>query len=483
MTRLRRAGPDNATPASGVANRRRMKIVITCADGHHYPIERNKGAEAVLLTTAALLRETFPSAGLVTPIQCSERVFRAAGWRVLQSRRFTGRVFSPRTTLAGTYRLLSSLLSRHLPGDPDTLPKRALLDRITREYATADLIVHAGMDLVSDDFGFIAIVEHCQDLLLGVVWRRPVVLWAESIGPFRSRISRALVCFVLGRAAAPLLRETDSLAVVRSLGIPPERVYLTADPAFLLETQGEPQLSATAPWVKGTNEVRIGLCLNLGYLAGGVRSDREVNLLRDLYRWGQYLLPETLFAAAIRAVTRTGFYTAPRRTEAAYVRGMVALVDELLSAIPCIILLIPHVESFGLLVNEHELHVRVREECSRPDRVTVCGADDGAAATKAVIGTCDLFIGGRMHANIAALSQCIPTIGVSYSHKFRGIMRDLGQEEYVTDLFAPDEVSALAKRALRESDSIRRVLAERLPEMKRRARQNAAICKRLLDKD
>jgi hypothetical protein len=51
-------------------------------------------------------------------------------------------------------------------------------------------------------------------------------------------------------------------------------------------------------------------------------------------------------------------------------------------------------------------------------------------------------------------------------------MRDLGQEEYVTDLLEPAEVSALALRVLANSDDIRRTLAERLPGMQRRARES-----------
>ena len=44
---------------------------------------------------------------------------------------------------------------------------------------------------------------------------------------------------------------------------------------------------------------------------------------------------------------------------------------------------------------------------------------------KGIISEFDLFVGARMHSCIAALSQGVPTIAISYSHK-SGIMESLG---------------------------------------------------------
>jgi polysaccharide pyruvyl transferase WcaK-like protein len=62
---------------------------------------------------------------------------------------------------------------------------------------------------------------------------------------------------------------------------------------------------------------------------------------------------------------------------------------------------------------------------------------------KALIGKCDFFLGSRMHACIAALSQCVPSIGLAYSLKFKGVFASIGMEEMVIDLRAHDEKSVL----------------------------------------
>lgn len=53
---------------------------------------------------------------------------------------------------------------------------------------------------------------------------------------------------------------------------------------------------------------------------------------------------------------------------------------------------------------------------------------------KGVIGECDFFMGARMHACIAAISQGIPTLCHAYSDKFTGVMSMVGMEDTVVDM-------------------------------------------------
>jgi polysaccharide pyruvyl transferase WcaK-like protein len=66
-------------------------------------------------------------------------------------------------------------------------------------------------------------------------------------------------------------------------------------------------------------------------------------------------------------------------------------------------------------------------------RVHLVATDYDQSEIKGVIGLCQFFVGSRMHACIAALSQQIPTIGVAYSKKFRGVFDSIGVGEWVID--------------------------------------------------
>ena len=64
---------------------------------------------------------------------------------------------------------------------------------------------------------------------------------------------------------------------------------------------------------------------------------------------------------------------------------------------------------------------------------------------KAVIGTTDFFIGSRMHACIAAISQGIPTMAVAYSRKFKGVFESIGFGEMVIDARNTEQEEAVTK--------------------------------------
>ena len=87
-------------------------------------------------------------------------------------------------------------------------------DRELREYADADVIVDISMDLYSDSFGAVSVLEHTKDLMLSVLSGKPVVIWAQSLGPFRSKLTSWLVKIVLNRVALITVREEISKILI-----------------------------------------------------------------------------------------------------------------------------------------------------------------------------------------------------------------------------------------------------------------------------
>jgi polysaccharide pyruvyl transferase WcaK-like protein len=67
------------------------------------------------------------------------------------------------------------------------------------------------------------------------------------------------------------------------------------------------------------------------------------------------------------------------------------------------------------------------------DRLGLLRGDYDQGEIKHVIGMCDFFIGSRMHACIAATSQCVPAVAIAYSDKFIGVMETVGIPSVVAD--------------------------------------------------
>ena len=102
---------------------------------------------------------------------------------------------------------------------------------------------------------------------------------------------------------------------------------------------------------------------------------------------------------------------------------------------------------------------------------------------KGIIGSCDMFIGCRMHSTIASTSQGIPTITIACADKFyRIIGKTMGQEEYIVDIRnqSVDELLAEMKSKLDSLWENRAKVNEELRERVKIAQQQAMLYGKLI---
>jgi len=151
----------------------------------------------------------------------------------------------------------------------------------------------------------------------------------------------------------------------------------------------------------------------------------------------------------------------------------VRIVDELIDKTNGTVLIISHVTE--PLLDDRELAKAIIAKVHKPDRVFMLNGDYTAQELKAIIGLSDVFVGSKMHSNIAALSMNIPTIGIQYGHKFYGIMESLDQVKYVCDDFLSNEVVPKTIDALENSNKIKLTLSEKIIIIKSQANKNAEL--------
>ena len=88
--------------------------------------------------------------------------------------------------------------------------------------------------------------------------------------------------------------------------------------------------------------------------------------------------------------------------------------------------------------------------------------DYSQAAYKGVLKRCDLFIGGRMHAVISAVSAGTPSVIMQYSHKASGVMEMLKMSDWVWDIREPkSNLAGLIEKAWSGRSALSVRLAER----------------------
>jgi polysaccharide pyruvyl transferase WcaK-like protein len=147
------------------------------------------------------------------------------------------------------------------------------------------------------------------------------------------------------------------------------------------------------------------------------------------------------------------------------------LIERLVERHHALVLLVPH--TFGPPGSEADAPVcrQLYEEfaCRFPGRVGWLAAEHAHDEIRHVIGRCDFFVGSRMHACIAALSQGVPTVAIAYSDKFRQALAPLDDGVTILDarsLGLGDILEGVAK-ALAERSHARGILDSRLPASRR----------------
>ena len=109
------------------------------------------------------------------------------------------------------------------------------------------------------------------------------------------------------------------------------------------------------------------------------------------------------------------------------------LVKHILETTDYKVALIPHVVEKGN--DDREPLMQLYNKFKYTGDVCII-EDQNAMKLKGYISQCELFVGARTHATIAAYSTCVPTLVVGYSVKSIGIARDLfgTEERYVLSI-------------------------------------------------
>lgn len=333
--------------------------------------------------------------------------------------------------------LLVALGARLVPG---RLRERVLnANPWLRELQAADLLCAlSGGDSFSDLYGFRRLLYVALPQLLVLLLRKPLVLLPQSLGPFRTPWARALARLILRRAAMVFTREEAELPRLRGLlGPRADRARFCPDVGFAVEPAAPARLVlAGLPDPLPPGRPLVGLNVS-GLLARGGYTGRNMFGLRADYR---------------RLVER--------------------LIEHLVERQEALVLLVPHV--FGPPGSEAD--APVCEELSRvygaryPGRVGFLEGPYAHDEIRYALGRCDLFIGSRMHACIAALCQGVPTVAIAYSDKFARVLAALAEGAVVLDarMSGAGEVLHAVDRAMAGREDAHQALARQLPGFHRR---------------
>ncbi len=393
----------------------------------------NKGDAGMQLSFAQALRERWPEAKVVisAPFARADAPLYAGLATVVQCQRRRLVVAAFQVVRAALWRLLKRAMgvdARWLIPEPEL-----------QAYRDASLVVDLSGDMLTDDYGPHVALSHYMPLLNALLLGKPLFICAQSVGPFGP--TRLLARWIFGRAQAVTLRDPISFAHVESLGLRSRPATATADMAFLLRPAS------------------AGRAIEI-LAAEGIEWDKRPVLCVSV---------SPILEKRYEAESRDRF-----------VAMMASVLDAFLRAHEARVLLVPHVTGPKAAGDDRRVASRVAGEMRA--RADVILGDYRPDELKAVIGLADMVLGARMHANIAALSQGIPVVALSYSHKTPGIMAMLGQRERALDgsRLEAERLLETLTATWEQRREVRSHIESRLAQVRRSAANNIDIAALIL---
>jgi colanic acid/amylovoran biosynthesis protein len=278
---------------------------------------------------------------------------------------------------------------------------------------------------------------------------KPVVLLAGSQGPFNDAETKGFAQEVFRNFRLVLNREAASEELLRREGFDVSRVGNYTCPAFLFEGRPDAEMAEVLAR-EGIEEGRpsVGFCL-CGF-----------NMLEGPYD------------------------KAPRRDEE--FTQFAEAVEFIVNDLGARVFLMSHQNGFERdpefkLINgrDYPYARQLREVVARRGKVpmseVVClRGPHGPAETKAIIRRFDMFVSGRIHAFVAAVSQNVPTVIITrghggVSHRNLGFARAVGLETLVSDPASAEDMKAKIAECWARREELRARLAERMPAVRQQA--------------
>ncbi|MEX1014586.1 MAG: polysaccharide pyruvyl transferase family protein [Candidatus Paceibacterota bacterium] len=265
-------------------------------------------------------------------------------------------------------------------------------------FQQADLVVDLSGDTITEDYGPHVTYSHLLPILLAIAFKKPIFICAQSIGPFS--ITKYFSRYILNKTTYITTREDTTYKYLVDIGVNKDIIKLTSDMAFMLSPASK-------------------------------KDARTILKIEDIE-----LSPKPVLGVAISDLVVKKFNS--KNSDHDLLLSIAQVLDDFIDSQHGTVLFVGHVTGPDISKDDRIVANKIKDMMRNNESAYVINGDYSPQELKRIISMCDLFMGARMHANIAALSSCVPTLAIGYSHKTQGIMSMFGMDEFVCDVDSLD---------------------------------------------
>lgn len=321
-------------------------------------------------------------------------------------------------------------------------------DKLIESYMNADVIIDLSGDSLTDSYGDVSCLLQFYSIFLGVLLSKKIFLCAQTIGPF-SKLSKLFSKFIFKRVRLVTTRDAVSEKyMIDNKLIDDNKIKLTKDVAFLLKPK-EPR----------------EIC------------SKEIN----------FFLGRELFGINLSNLVIKNSFMGEKNKERedSFYIALSDVINKVMEEFDLYLVLIPHV------ISEEDSDLvplgKVYDYLKYKKRTAVVKDKYIASELKYIIGRFNYFLGCRMHSTIAAVSMGVPTIALSYSSKYRGVLSEIIGESNIIDprYTNPMEFKKLLSgrvfSMIENGKSIKKSIEDKIDKIQEESRKNFVYLKEIIN--
>ncbi|GAA1322697.1 colanic acid biosynthesis pyruvyl transferase WcaK [Streptomyces sanglieri] len=307
-------------------------------------------------------------------------------------------------------------------------------------YLDADLVISTGGQFLTDVY---------FPGKVGVLWEHfflsqidtPVVIYAQTLGPFNRSLYRQMTRTVLDKAELIITRDRKSKEIVEDLDVTTP-VYFTADAAFSMDVESDREIPLDSlnanDGLPDKNATSVSISVReWKHTDENTDIDDYASAVADVADW----LVAEKDMNVVFASTCTGL--------AGYHKD-----DRLMAA-----------QVVDLM------------EYGERDEVQILTGEYTPQQLVEVYNRMDLHIGMRMHSNILAMMAKVPVVAIQYQFKTQELMEQFNLLDYMIDINNVDKESLqqIVDNALSNRPAITKTIQSELPTVQNESSRSAQL--------
>ena len=99
--------------------------------------------------------------------------------------------------------------------------------QVLRALWKTDMLISGGGSLLQDVTGRFSILYYLSIILIALLFRKPVYIYSQGIGPIRGKWNRRFTGRILRRVQVIAVRDTQSAQLLQEIGVPADHIAVS----------------------------------------------------------------------------------------------------------------------------------------------------------------------------------------------------------------------------------------------------------------